>query len=378
MGKDGQLIAASILLAFFITTCLAGSAIPQGNSQEITLQEMGQIDTPGFARDVVIREVGSTILAYVADMGTAFGSTYGGLLIYNVSNPQHPKAMGSFYDGGRSHHIFFIEDDVALVTDNTGGLEIFNVSDPWNPDKISQFNANYINDLAVQGTIVFVTDFLDGVIALDVSNLTNPVEIGLFSIEHVQPIKIIGNLAYVSGSNNLILLNIMDPTNITEVARYDLQVSRIQTTGNTAYMACSGSWLEPADGFKIMNITDPLNLEEIGSYHDGGHPIDLQVSGNTAFVSDGDEGIEVLDISNPSSIKEIAGYYDGGNATGIQVVGDLIFVADGPDGLEILRIIVNEGTTSPTAPGFGLFFATTALALVTIKWKTRGKRLENH
>jgi hypothetical protein len=372
--SNGQLIAVSILLAFLMTTCLAGSAVVQESGQQITLQEVGQIDTPGFARDVVVKGD----IAYVADMGTAFGSSYGGLFIFNISDPSNPMAMGHFYDGGRSHQIVLL-DEVALVTDNTGGLEIFNISDPWNPDKISQFDANYINDLAVQGTTVYVTDMIEGVIVLDISNLTNPMEIGRFETEFVQPITLVDNIIYLGGGEGLRVLNATDPSKITNLTYYDYNFNRVQFNGNTAYMTCSGSWLEhgPNDGFWVLDISDPLNFIEQGSYHDGGNLIDLHINKdrNIAIISDLVDGVGVLDISDLSNIKKIVNYYDGGNATDMHVVGDLIFVADGPDGLEILEITIEDETSSTTSTnsvlGFELLLAIMALLPFLVTKKNR-------
>lgn len=315
------------------------------NDRRVILQELGQIDTPGLARDVVVRGD----IAYVADMGSRT-SPYGGLLIFNVSNPENPTEMGHFYDGGRSHHLF-IKEGIILVADNTGGLEIINVSDPFHPQKIGEFQG-VINDLDVQGNIVYATDWYEGLKVLDISNLTHPTEIGRFeNVASPQPITVANNLAYVTDSNGLKILNVTDASNIAEIANYDFRVSNLQFIENTAYAVCSHSQPDSSDGFKILDTSDLLNVTEVGTFHDGGKLIDLVVNAaeGVAFVSDRDDGIEVIDIRDPFHPTKIGQYYDGGNASNLQVVGDLVFVADGADGLEIIKIEYKSATTSSSS-----------------------------
>ncbi|MFX0094120.1 MAG: LVIVD repeat-containing protein, partial [Candidatus Hodarchaeota archaeon] len=307
------------------------------NSQQVVLTEIGHYLTPGFARDVVV--VGE--IAYVADMGL-LGPELGGLLIINVSNPQNPSLMGQFFDGGRSHHFFVKEEEnIVFMADNTGGFEVLSVSDPSNITKIGQFNGT-INDLYVQEDTVYITDWEEGFKVLDVSNRSHPIELGRFdSGEPMQPINLVDHFAYVSGFNKLWILNVTDPSNITELANYNFEVNKLQVIGNTAYMACD------EEGFKIMDVTDPLSPIEIGSYSDGGRTMDIHVTGTIAIVSDRLDGLEILDIQDPSNPTELFQYYDGGNATDIHVVGNLIFIADGFNGLEIIQIDnLNESTHS--------------------------------
>ncbi|MFW9995470.1 MAG: LVIVD repeat-containing protein [Candidatus Odinarchaeota archaeon] len=376
MRKTGNLVVGITIAVLLLNMYLAGSANYQPDGQNIVLKEVGQVDTPGFARDVVVRDG----IAFVADMGTAT-DTYGGFFTYNVSDPSNPTLMGHFYDGGRAHQVVLQDSGTVFVADNTGGLEIIDVTDPWHPVKIGQYDGGSINYFVVQESrYIYTADYTGGfVLILDAINQTHPVEIGRFSVEHAELIAVNSNLAYVSYDSGLIILNVTNPANITELTHHEFDVKRIQFNGNIAYMVCSRSRFEPADGFKIMDFSDPFNPVEIGSYHDGGHPVDLHVSGNTAITSDLDDGIEVLNVSDTSNITEIAGYHDGGDASDIHVIGDLIYVADGADGLEIIRITYREATNSSKVAslGFDLFLVTIMLvSLLAVKRRKERRNSE--
>ncbi|MFX1253405.1 MAG: LVIVD repeat-containing protein [Promethearchaeota archaeon] len=327
MKRVKYFIASGIIFMFILNVSVVILVFSQSNNQEITLREIGQIDNSGFVRDVVVKDD----IAYIADM-----APHGGLWIINVTNPQEPTNMGQFFDGGIAHHLF-VDGDVVFVADNIGGLEILNVTDPFNPTKIGQINGQF-NDLDVEGNIIYATDYLEGLYIFDVSNLTYPIELGRFEdVEMAQPVTIVDNLAYVTDNSGMNVLNVTDPSNITQLGQYAYNMSHIQINGDFAYLACSRSWLEKGDdGFKILDISN--NFTEIGNYTDGGKPVDLYVADDIAIIGDINDGIKVLDIHDPSNITKITHYYDGGDATDIQVVEDLIFVADGYDGLEILQM----------------------------------------
>jgi hypothetical protein len=63
------------------------------NNSPLTLTELGQIDTGGEAFEVEI--VGE--IAYVMD---TTDNNPGGLVIINVSDPNHPYKLGSYYQSG--------------------------------------------------------------------------------------------------------------------------------------------------------------------------------------------------------------------------------------------------------------------------------------
>lgn len=349
-----------ICIVLFLNLVMISSSISQTDEVEISFEEIGQIDTPGMARHVVIRDN----IAFVTDMGS-MTSSYGGLLIYDVSDPTSPTELGHFYDGGRAHELL-VEDDFVFVADNEGGLEIINISDLTNPVKIGEFEG-VINGVHKDGHLLYLSDYFGGLIILDITNLTHPVEITRYTeVEHPLLRLNVNNLAYVAVETGLDVLDISNPANLTKLASlsYDFHVYDLKIVGNLAYMACSRSIFEPGEGLKILNSSNPLNLTLIGSYYDGGRAIDLILHEEYVIVSDYNDGLEVIDISDRSNPKEIAQYYDGGNATAIQMKDNLIYVADGVDGLEIVKITFTDHTTANTS-GFMLHLVLTSL-IITI------------
>ena len=341
MTSKFQFVILFTLIAFITTF----SDQVQSSTPDIIITKISQIDTIGQADDVVIKNG----IAFVSDMGKDSNPT-GGLYIFNISDPYNPFELSHFYDGGRSHQIELLNDTILIVADNTGGLEIFNIKNLTNPEKIGNFNnANYINGFTIKNsTTILATSFTDGLIVIDISNLTEPMELTRFQLSQIQPISLIRDFAFISGLNNFYILNVSDLSNITIYAQlsYEISTFKFDVANNLTYTACSGSIYSQAQGFKIFNISDLKNIKEIGSFNDGGHPTDIVIMNDYAFVTNYDFGIEILNIENKSNITKIGSYESDGNAFGFEIVDNLIYLANGMAGLQILKIGNSNGITS--------------------------------
>ncbi|MHA2365786.1 MAG: LVIVD repeat-containing protein [Candidatus Hodarchaeales archaeon] len=113
---------------------------------------------------------------------------------------------------------------------------------------------------------------------------------------------------------------------VTGGVAYDIQV-----IDNLAYLA--------AGSLFIIDVSDPVNPQVIGSYTDGtGTTEDLCIIDDLAFVAGGSDGLEIINISDPSNPVEIGSFNDGSQAHEVSVLGTYAFVADGEDGLEVIDV----------------------------------------
>jgi hypothetical protein len=129
--------------------------------------------------------------------------------------------------------------------------------------------------------------------------------------------------------------------NLAFVASYDTNGSTRDVTisGNYAYVA------DGDDGLVILNIEDPTNLILAGSYGTSGYANGVTISGNYAYV--GGDQLVILNIKDPTN-PTLVGSYDTVNAYGITISGNYAYVADDYDGLVILNI---EDPANPTFAG---------------------------
>ncbi|MCP3999200.1 MAG: hypothetical protein GY722_29665, partial [bacterium] len=118
---------------------------------------------------------------------------------------------------------------------------------------------------------------------------------------------------------------------------YDISIS-----GDHAFVA------DGEQGFNVIDISDPTNPTYAGGYNTPGWAVGVTVTGDYAFVADELSGLQIIDITDPASPDLIGTYDTPGLAVGVAVSGDHAFVADYEAGLHVIDI---SDPTSPTLAG---------------------------
>lgn len=156
-------------------------------------------------------------------------------------------------------------------------------------------------------------------------------------------IEVVGKYVYLGQGQDLVVLDITDVNKPSEVGRVITPsiVSAIDVSGNYAYVADGNS------GLTIINITNPAEPKIIGTYTGPyeSPAYSVAVAGKHGYVTNEFPGnLEIIDISNPSSPKLVGNYdtSDNGNANSVAISGNYAYVAAG--GLIILDI------TNPISP----------------------------
>ncbi len=124
------------------------------------------------------------------------------------------------------------------------------------------------------------------------------------------------------------------------------EISQIDTGGGAWDITISDNYAYVCDaldnspgGLVIVDISDPTNPIQIGSYFDSGSPHEVTVRDNIAYVADFTDGLEILNVSDPSNPVEIGSYtIENMYTTSIKVFGDYAYVGDIHHGLFKLDI----------------------------------------
>ncbi|MFW9821073.1 MAG: LVIVD repeat-containing protein [Candidatus Thorarchaeota archaeon] len=131
------------------------------------------------------------------------------------------------------------------------------------------------------------------------------------------------------------------------------------TTGEARDVYISGNYAYVADGdtgLAIINISDPTNPGTPIYEDTTGFAYDVHVDGDFAYVADVESGLAIINISDPTN-PEILAYKDTtGLAVGVYVSGDYAYIADATSGLAVIDI------SDPTNPGTPYYEWTTGNA----------------
>ena len=299
--------------------------------EEITL-----FPTGSQARQVRV----SKNYAYVAE-------GYAGLWIIDISIPSTPQSVANFPTGGFANDLV-VSDGYAYVLnfpfdqgDTTGGLWIIDVSDPTKPEGISFYRGGIhyprgwwiLNTLTVSDNYAFVTQSDSGLIIIDISDPENPHAAGFFASESpLRDIDVFGNFAFLAEENGFRIIDISNPLHIWEIGSFSKYVVLgIKVIEEIAYLATDV-------GLAITDVSDPMNVSELGKIQTGGSrsEVEITISNSHAYIAYGLE-LQIVDVSD-RMFPEVVGYFSSrSNANGVYSDGEYIYIADGIIGVWILR-----------------------------------------
>ena len=140
----------------------------------------------------------------------------------------------------------------------------------------------------------------------------------------------------------------------------DSSVYYEDTNGHANGVFVSGDYAYVADGnsgLAVIDISDPTNPGTPVYEDTTGNPYGVFVSGDYAYVADYTSGLAVIDISDPTNPGTPVYEDTTGYAWGVYVSGDYAYVADFISGLAIIDI------SDPTNPGTPVYENTTGSAI---------------
>ncbi len=211
------------------------------------------------------------------------------------------------------------------------------------PTVVSQCYCTGNPSLEIQNGYLFDADSWGYFEIIDIHDPTNISEVTSYNLPSLAAgIAVNGNYAYVAGgSSGLQIFDISNFSNLTIIGAYNAHdgVYGVALQDNYAYVAVDTSGLE------IVDISDPTNPVEVGSYATPGVATKVVLNGNYAYVGAQYAGLRIIDISNVSNPVEVGHYTLNSNGVyDFSIKGNYVYIAYGNSGLRILDI------SNPTNP----------------------------
>ncbi|MCK4614163.1 MAG: PKD domain-containing protein, partial [Thermoplasmata archaeon] len=282
------------------------------------------------------RDEGLFVLGTYAYIAATFS---GGLQILDIENALNPSLVGSFgaWDVAVFDVFVRIGSTYAYLAATNSGLVIVNVTDPENITQVASLDieggANSIHVtypyayLAGRGDIGFIEVNIS-----DPSDLTVPQKMEEPGSIHGTCIS--GSYLYLSSNDRLWAYNLSGPDDPTPAASYT----------NWTNMDClfaQGNYLYALDGEKmyVIDIFDPYNLSEEGTYEPNGWPIWLHVSGSYAYILTGwPDKLLIIDISIPSSPKKEGELNLSDTGVDVFVENNIAHIVYSKEGLQLIDV----------------------------------------
>lgn len=194
-------------------------------------------------------------LAFVAN---GFRGVGGKLTIVNITDLTTPTLLGSITTAGDTTDIE-IEDDLAFVATSYAGFTVYNISNYTHPIQLAQYTGESTSD----------TDYGD--------------------------LEIIGELAFLSyWDMSFKVLNISDISNISVMSEFNESMDafsvHIDNQRNLAFLC------DLELGLLLLDIQNPTQVTEVTRYFDGGKPNRVDIVDSLIYMTDQDNGFVILKI----------------------------------------------------------------------------------
>jgi hypothetical protein len=175
----------------------------------------------------------------------------GGLAIYDLTDPVNPQLLGTL-DNVYAGDDLAVQGDFVYLVYFGLGLQIVDASDPVNPALVSELTlAGGGWAVEVAGDYAYVAADDDGLVIVDISVPDTPVEVGSFPFPHIRYVAVLGDTSYVAGMDDVLAVDVSEPTSPVELSRMGTHVNWLTTHGDCIYT------ITTFRGMEILSATCP-------------------------------------------------------------------------------------------------------------------------
>ncbi|MHA2601285.1 MAG: hypothetical protein AM324_004040 [Candidatus Thorarchaeota archaeon SMTZ1-83] len=215
---------------------------------------------------------------------------------------------------------------------------------------------NQCYDVAMSGDYAYISSGLaSGLRVIDISDPSTPVEVG-YSINSdpcpevpmwmADRVIVSGDYAYVLYFDGtwsfrhyrLYAYDVSNPFAPQQMGNISLPDNCTSQFAEGLHVYVSAFDFDGFSGIKVIDVSDPMTLVEVGSFETPGYPQSVYVADTIAYVAD-NNALVVYDVTDPGSPVELGSYSPTGEMALIQhvvVQGDYVYIIDANFGVRVL------------------------------------------
>ncbi|MCK4305474.1 MAG: T9SS type A sorting domain-containing protein [Candidatus Eisenbacteria sp.] len=238
-------------------------------------------------------------------------------------------------------------------------FNVLDISDPEDPSIVGSevLKDVYVAALSVTGDVpltphAYVSDaYNDEILVINIADPYAPDHVNTFPVlDYPSSLDAEGMYLYVTASD-LLIYHLADPTTPNLINSMDFTYS-VQTVTAVGSMVYVGSRVLHHHNLFIVDASDPMSPEVVGTSGDPVCPYEILIEGSLAYIADGHSGLLIMDISTPEVPTTLSRLITIGFARSVRLAGDLAYVTDYVchSGMHVVDV------SDPTAPFVVGFF----------------------
>jgi hypothetical protein len=292
----------------------------------------------GFALDLSVREKSSNAESALLNLQN------GTVMRLGLANPELPSS-GATFQTDAPVVLSAMQGDVALLATERGLQRVMMVGKgdgAISPEGVNLGGSRrgVISDEG-RGDILYVADWFSGLHLYDISNPRQLRHLGNYHTPgSSKGVALMGRYALVGDDDQgLQIIDIKDPLHPRWTA--ELPPEAMARLGLAYTMKRVGKTLYLADhrgGFHIIDLSDIRHPQRLGGYPTPGKAWGIDVEKGVAFVADDRAGLLMFDVSNPAKPEPFAQFNPGGQAEDVALQDGRAYVAFFDKGLYTLDV----------------------------------------
>jgi len=246
----------------------------------------------------------STLTITVDSTFAYLGDFYGGVYIFDISNPTHPVQRGMMWTYGEQVASIAVKEPYLYATmREMGGVDIFDISNKDSAFEVNSSSGGIGNPLKINGNYLY-----GGSVIYDITIPDTPKYVGIMENPIIaSDVSVRDSLAYLSlGDSGFSVYNVANKTNPVEVAHIPWMANVHARAGK---QAISGNYAFLAGGTGLWTVKlGGDSLATASFLSTGNFTTKLAIDSNYAYVACQYAGLKIIDFRYPTAPKVVGNF----------------------------------------------------------------------
>ena len=262
-----------------------------------------------------------------------------GMLVFDVSDPSNSRIL-SFVLEDYWIRDFAISNGHVFLLDSEERFSIFNINALETGQPISVLDGfESLQNICIKGDIAYVGSYEELVI-VDISNPSSPTIINRIEAYVSYPFEVHNGVAYVGSYRHLTMIDVDPPEGAHVIETIDVPglIYGVRAQGDYLYLAGS------SDGLTIMDITVPESPVRLSTLELEGQAYDVEVVDEYAYMANSHGGFQVVDVHSTVMPELVGSIETSWRPVDVEISGNMAYVSDDSSSLNVIDI------TDPESP----------------------------